>query len=125
LYLKKQISINMKHIYLLATIITLSCTYAHSQTCLPDGITFTTQSQVDSFTILYPDCTELSGSLKIESANNTDIENVEALENLTKINGDLQISENSLLANIAGLKNLTDLEGNLIVFNNQLRTMAS
>jgi len=116
--MKKQISIHMKHKYLLAIFFTISCTYIYAQTCLPDGITFTRQSQVDSFNMVYPDCTELVGNLKIESANNTDITNVEALQNITKINGDLQISENSLLGDLAGLKNLTEIEGNLIVFNN-------
>lgn len=107
--------------YLIALNFVVYCTFAqaqNTQTCLPEGITLSRQSQIDSFNIVYPDCTELVGNLKVQSTNNTDIINVEALQNLTKIKGDLQISENAALNDLAGLKNLTEIEGNLIIFNN-------
>ena len=36
-----------------------------SQPCLPDGITFNTQAQIDSFQILHPNCTEIEGDVII------------------------------------------------------------
>lgn len=33
--------------------------------CLPDGITFPTQSQIDSFPVYYPGCTEIQGDVEI------------------------------------------------------------
>ena len=35
------------------------------ETCLPDGITFVLQSQVDNFQTNYPNCTEIEGSVTI------------------------------------------------------------
>jgi len=37
----------------------------HAQPCLPNGITFTTQGQIDSFPINYPGCTEIGGDVVI------------------------------------------------------------
>ncbi len=34
---------------------------AIAQPCLPEGITFTTQAQIDNFQINYPGCTEIEG----------------------------------------------------------------
>ncbi len=34
-----------------------------AQSCLPDGITFETQAQIDSFQVNYPGCTEVEGNV--------------------------------------------------------------
>ncbi len=34
--------------------------------CLPEGITFTTQAQIDNFQLNYPGCTEIEGDMKIK-----------------------------------------------------------
>ena len=40
--------------------------YLNAQSpCLPEGITFTTQEQIDSFQINYPGCTEIEGDVQI------------------------------------------------------------
>ena len=40
----------------------LSCTCPNcGQICLPNGITFTTQGQIDSFSINYPGCSVIGG----------------------------------------------------------------
>ena len=36
-----------------------------TQSCLPGGITFTTQAQIDSFPINYPGCSEIEGFVEI------------------------------------------------------------
>lgn len=36
-----------------------------SQPCLPEGIVFTTQGQVDSFNIRFPGCDQIQGNVEI------------------------------------------------------------
>lgn len=62
-------------------------TNMYAQSCLPDGITFTTQAQIDSFQINYPGCTEIEGSVDIYS---DDIQNLQGLSVVTSIGGSLQ-----------------------------------
>ena len=48
--------------------------------CLPEGITFTTQAQIDSFAVNYPGCTEIDGDVIIGRSNpTTDISNLNGL----------------------------------------------
>ena len=56
-----------------------------SQSCLPDGITFNTQEQIDNFQADYPGCTEIEGIIEIEGA---DITNLNGLSSLTNF-GDM------------------------------------
>jgi len=53
--------------------------------CLPDGITFTTQAQIDSFAIIYPNCTEIEGDVLIGGWNGSDISNLNGLNVLSSI----------------------------------------
>ena len=57
-----------------------------SQPCLPEGITFTTQAQIDYFQNSYPDCTEIEGDVLIEG---NDITNLDGLNVLTMVGGNL------------------------------------
>jgi len=50
---------------LLTLLITFLSLVLLSQGCLPEGITFTTQAQIDSFPINYPGCTEIEGDVGI------------------------------------------------------------
>lgn len=52
--------------------------------CLPEGITFTSQEQIDNFQINYPGCTEIEGDLIISGE---DITNLEGLNMVTDIVG--------------------------------------
>ncbi|MCK9205174.1 MAG: hypothetical protein M0P58_12175, partial [Bacteroidales bacterium] len=61
---------------------------ALSQGCLPEGITFTDQAQIDSFQVNYPGCSQIEGSVRI---NGVDIDNLNGLSVLTSIGGDLEI----------------------------------
>lgn len=87
-----------------------------AQPCLPDGITFTTQSQIDSFPINYPGCTEIEGHLKIAGS---DITNIDSLNVLTSIGGYLQLGDymipNTHLSNLNGFENLVSIGGDLII----------
>lgn len=89
-----------------------------SQSCLPDGITFETQSQIDSFSINYPGCTQIEGWVKI---NGDSISNLSGLGQITDIFGNLEISGNYILVNLNGLTSLDSIGGSLnIMWNYQL-----
>jgi hypothetical protein len=78
--------------------------------CLPEGIRFTTQAQIDSFQVNYPGCSVIEGDVFIL----WDVYNLSGLSVLTSIGGDLRILENPLgLTNLTGLNNLTSVEGTL------------
>jgi hypothetical protein len=78
-----------------------------AQSCLPSGITFTSQSQVDSFQSDYPGCTEIEGGVVIRGE---DIVNLNGLSVLTAIGGTLEIGDddgnNPMLTSLTGLDNL-------------------
>jgi hypothetical protein len=113
------------------------------QGCLPEGITFTTQDQIDNFQTNYPGCTEIEGYVIIEG---DDISNLDSLCVLTSIEGTLVISNNSLtsltplqnltslwglslyqssLTNLAGLENITSFAGNLQLSENNVLSSLS
>ena len=55
-----------------------------AQPCLPDGIVFTTQAQIDSFQINYPNCKEITGGARIQG---TDITNLSGLSEIISMGG--------------------------------------
>ena len=83
---------------------------AFSQSCLTEGIIFSTQAQIDSFQINYPGCTEIEGSVIISGK---DIVDLNGLNVITSIGGNLQIHDNDLLSDFTGLENLVNIYGSL------------
>ena len=55
----------MKKLTILVIILISFQFTASSQTCLPEGITFSTQAQIDNFPYNYPGCTEIEGYVVI------------------------------------------------------------
>ena len=51
----------MKKLIFLIVAVAINYAAVFSQGCLPEGITFTTQEQIDNFQINYPGCTEIEG----------------------------------------------------------------
>ena len=88
---------------------------ASPQSCLPEGITFTTQEEIDNFQINNPGCTEIEGDVEIDGNN---ITNLNGLSVLTAIWGDLRIEYNDFLTSLSGLDNLTSIGGDLGISNN-------
>ncbi len=82
------------------------------QACLPEGITFSTQAEIDSFQINYPNCTEIEGSVHIVVS---DISNLNGLNVLTAIHGSLVVSQNYYLTDMSGLNQLTEIGENLSI----------
>lgn len=85
------------------------------QTCLPDGISFTNQSQVNNFKVDYPDCKIIEGNVSI---NDTGVTNLDSLNEITEINGQLYLNDNNHIS-FQGLKNVTSL-GKLIIRDDAL-----
>lgn len=81
---------------------------ARTQSCLPDGITFTTQGQIDSFPINYPGCTEIEGDVVISNGNYS---NLDGLKIVQRINGDLNI--HGEFDNYDGLVTLIEVNGSI------------
>jgi len=73
---------------LVIALLTIHCSlftaHSFSQPCLPSGITFSTQEQIDNFQTNYPNCTEIEGDVIIEG---NDITNLDGLSVLTAIGG--------------------------------------
>jgi hypothetical protein len=106
----------MKHLFLLPAFLLLSHTFAFSQSCLPQGITFTTQAQIDNFQANYPGCTEIKGDVII----NGSIFNLNGLNVLKNIEGDLHFGPTGLIY-MGGIESLKSIEGNLIIqYNDNL-----
>ena len=94
---------------------------ALAQPC-PDSLYLTRQAQVDSFQILYPNCTEIEGNVKIGEIWGTDITDLSGLSALSSIGGDLFIFINQALTSLSGLENLTSIGGNLEIISNHALT---
>lgn len=92
------------------------------QTCLPDGITFSTQEEIDSFSEDYPGCTQISGHVIIQESTPGAITNLEGLSQITGIGDYFMISNNTLLENLSGLGALSFVTDDVIIQNNTLLT---
>ena len=83
----------------------------------PDSIYFTSQAQIDSFQIVYPNCTEIEGTVLIDGE---DISNLNGLSALSSIGGSLVVGKdfkigtgNPNLTSLSGLDNLLTIGGDL------------
>ena len=84
-----------------------------STNCLPEGITFSTQEEIDNFHINHPNCTEIEGDVQIEG---DEITNLNGLNVLTGIGGRLRFYTCTALQDFTGLENLTTIGGDLIIY---------
>ncbi len=88
-------------------------------TCLSQGITFSTQSQINNFQNNYPGCTQILGYVKIMGSN---ITNLNGLSVLTSMGGYLFITYNLSLTSLSGLEGLTSIGGTLSIESNNALT---
>src|SRR5690606_1244480 len=104
---------------LVVTLITFVAVLAgNAQTCLPGGITLSSQSQIDNFATNYPGCTEILGNLIIDEESSGNILNLNGLSHIEKIGGSLRIEFNSGLTSISGLNNLIEIGQSLVIQQN-------
>jgi hypothetical protein len=103
---------------MIGLILSLTC---FSQSCLPDGILFTNQNQIDSFQVNYPNCTQIEGDVKIGG----DIIDLNGLSLITHIGGSLTIQLTNVLTNLIGLTSLSSIGENLFIAQNSSLTSLS
>lgn len=139
----------MKKLYFLFFVFLLSFT-ATSQSCLPEGKIFSTQSQIDHFSNNYPGCREIEGDVVIQGnditnvnglsvltalggnfsigtylGGNWDLDSLAGLDKITHIDGSFSIIGDGHLINLMGLKSLNSVGGDLIIQGNaSLMTLA-
>jgi enterochelin esterase-like enzyme len=97
--------------------------------CLPEGIIFSTQEEIDNFQTNYPGCTEIEGDVAIEGS---DITSLAGLNVLTSIGGGLRIgaepgdgytwSDHTVLETLTGLDNLNYIGGSFYLIGNDSLT---
>ncbi|SMC77013.1 T9SS type A sorting domain-containing protein [Moheibacter sediminis] len=88
--------------------------------CPAGDITFNTQTDLEIFQSIYPNCTVIHGDLNIVGWY-SDIESLTPLENIESVLGDLNINMN-VLTNLEGLNSLTQIAGDLKIIDNPMLT---
>lgn len=109
----------IRHLQLLPLFL-MCCTYIHAQ-CPPGTLSLQNQASVDAFAANYPDCTEINGTLLVGGS----VENIDALDGIQKVSGDLTFDGNNALADISGLNQLDSITGNFLINNNNSVTAIS
>lgn len=79
----------------------------------------TSQGEIDSFPLLYPNCHEIMGNLVLES---NDITNVDSLIQVTRVNGTLRVTRCDSLDSLKGLKSIKYIRNTLEIRGNNLLT---
>lgn len=79
-----------------------------SQGCLPDGINFMSQSQIDNFPSNYPDCDSILGGLYVSGES---ITSLDSLAQIKYVGGDVLIQICPNLNSLSGLNNITKIAG--------------
>ena len=115
----------MKNLLSLLLLITILIPSGYSQPCLPQGIKFTTQSQIDSFQVNYPNCSEIQGNVFINEIQTGNIVNLNGLNSINSIGGGLWISNNWSLSNLNGLNNLKSIGSWLLIYDHHSLTSLS
>lgn len=93
-----------------------------AQNCLPNGIELRTQSQIDSFAILYPDCSRIVGTVRIFDnpySTTNKIQSLQGLSQLTSVGNSLTIGRTTQLQSLEGLENLSIIGLDLIIQKNE------
>lgn len=94
------------------------CSALNAQTCLPGGINFTSQAEINAFSTNYPGCTHILGDVQIHESTPGDITNFAGLSSVTTIDGYILIYDNDALTNFSGLESLSYLGGILAISGN-------
>ncbi len=89
-----------------------------AQHCLPEGIVFTRQSQIDSFSINYPGCSYIDGHMEIAGAQ-SDITSLTGLAQVQSIKGDFKIHDLEYVTNLQGLNQVNSIDGQLRIEHNE------
>jgi hypothetical protein len=111
----------MKKFTFLFALLFVFLTSGFSQGCLPEGIHFSSQDQIDNFQTNYPGCTIIEGDVTIYGENIKDLSGLNVLET---IGGELFISECDSLISLNGLNNITTIGGTVFIsFNRRFKDL--
>lgn len=92
------------------------------QSCLPNGITFYTQAEVDQFPIDHPGCTAIEGEVVVVGS---EVANLDGLLGVKTIGGQLFITSAYGLGSLHGLDSLAGVGGNLWLINSNLSDLGN
>lgn len=127
------------HIFLIIFTLFIQFTVYAQSSCLSEGLTITSQGDINNFVNQYPDCTHIIGKLfaftpaqtldglqQIESIGGDlgicctawPFKNLEGLNNLKSVGGYVHITGHKGLQDISALSQLTTIGGELKIFNN-------
>lgn len=91
-----------------------------AQSCFPNGINFYKQSDIDEFVVNNPTCNIILGDVEIWPIEG-EINNLDPLNQITKIGGTLKLTDLPMVNSFDGLQNIDSIGGSL--FMNRLPTM--
>lgn len=115
-------STDMKNLILLIVLILSTISISvNAQPCLPNGISFSSQAEIDNFKANYPNCTEIEGKIEIDGAG---ITNLDSLHLITSVGGYVEIYSIPDLVSIEGLSSLVSIgSGRLFIHNTALTSL--
>jgi len=113
----------MKIILNILLILLLTMNYSYSQKITEIRIRLSSQEQVDSFPIKYPEINTVT-SLYIKSNKTSPIYNLDSLQNITNIIEFLSIESNDKLNSITGLKNVNSVNTLSFVNNDKIISLS-
>jgi hypothetical protein len=96
----------MRYLFILSFLL-FSFNDTAAQECPENILYITTQQQAESFLTSYPDCTVLKGL----SVTNSELNNLNFLQNIVKIEGEIFITQNKFLKTLEGLNRLKVVDG--------------
>ncbi len=107
----------MRHFFF-ALLAFIFCSTLSAQSCLPGGIAFIYQEQIDAFAADYPDCTCIEGNIRLYG---DEISSLAGLSQITQIKGNLHI-DYLTTPDFTGLNNLTSIGGRLTIYGTTAST---
>ncbi|WP_282086774.1 T9SS type A sorting domain-containing protein [Aquimarina algiphila] len=84
--------------------------------CAVDGVTISSQAELDAFITTLGSCNTVNGNLIIRRAN--DVTDLSGLAGIEVINGFLNIGDSDMITNLTGLENLHTVTEKIAVFRN-------
>ena len=90
--------------------------------CPAESVIFTSQADLDHFAIQYPNCTQISGILKIGDVGENDISDLSPLNNIQTVMMFIDITHTAL-ENLEGLNNLESVPYISFTQNNSLKSL--
>jgi hypothetical protein len=122
-----RLALNTNNVNITSNALGCSNTEEVQITCNPNAcptgdVVLATQTDVDNFLLLYPNCTTIDGNFQIGPFDGGPvsplISDISGLSNLNAINGTFRVNNNTILSNLNGLQNLTTVADFIIINNN-------